>query len=152
MMADRFEIAGYGVADLAADIVAPGAFAQSLTARPAAGIAMLFQHDPDRPIGQWLQVREDASGVWVHGEINPALARAHMPARLVKAGVAEGLSIGFRTMSAIPRRQGGRILRQLDLHEVSIVTFPMLPRARLRVANDRPGRVTRPTIPVNTVA
>lgn len=130
-------IAGYGslfgVQDLAGDIVERGAFAQSLAELPARDIRMLFQHDPDRPIGRWTDAREDSEGLWMQGLIDPAFAASPSVLRLIKSGAADGLSIGFRALDAVPRPSGGRILKTIDLREVSIVTFPMLPRARLRL-------------------
>jgi uncharacterized protein len=132
-----FIIAGYaslfGTPDLAGDIVAKGAFARSLDTLPAPGIRMLWQHDPDRPIGQWLEVVEDDHGLWVRGQIEAAHAEARHATQLIRAGLVDGLSIGFRTLKAQLRPAGGRILEEIDLREVSLVAFPMLPRARLRV-------------------
>ena len=130
-------IAGYaslfGVPDLAGDIVERGAFARSLSELPAAGIRMLFQHDPDRPIGRWTSAQEDSEGLWMQGLIDAAHPATQAVLRLIKSGAADGLSIGFRALDAIPRPSGGRILTTIDLREVSVVTFPMLPRARLRL-------------------
>jgi uncharacterized protein len=130
-------IAGYaslfGVPDLAGDVVERGAFARSLKDLPATDIRMLFQHDPDRPIGRWTDAREDSEGLWMQGLIDPAHATTAAVLRLIKSGAADGLSIGFRALDAIPRPSGGRILKTIDLREVSVVTFPMLPRARLRL-------------------
>jgi uncharacterized protein len=138
-----FVIAGYaslfGMPDLAGDIVERGAFDRSLQAIPAARIAMLFQHDPDRPIGAWTHAREDDDGLWMQGVIDLAYPYARQVLALVQNGTAEGLSIGFRALDAAPRPQGGRILKTIDLREVSIVTFPMLPRARLRLRASQPN-------------
>jgi uncharacterized protein len=138
-----FVIAGYaslfGVPDLAGDIVERGAFAQSLTTLPASDIRMLFQHDPARPIGTWTHAHEDAQGLWMQGLLNPNHQAAASTLRLIQAGTADGLSIGFRALDAVPRQGGGRILKMIDLREVSIVTFPMLPRARLRLRADQPS-------------
>jgi HK97 family phage prohead protease len=64
---------------------------------------------------------------------------------LVQAGLADGLSIGFRALEATPRPGGGRILKTIDLREVSVVTFPMLPRARLRVRDAAPRNILAPS-------
>jgi uncharacterized protein len=134
----------FGVPDLAGDIVERGAFASSLKAIPARDIAMLFQHDPSRVIGRWTDAREDSEGLWMQGLIDPASPAANAVLRLIKSGNADGLSIGFRALRALPRQTGGRILKTIDLREVSIVTFPMLPRARLRLRADQPSN-TYPT-------
>jgi uncharacterized protein len=136
-----FVIAGYaslfGVPDLAGDIVERGAFAQSLKQLPARDIAMLFQHDPARAIGRWTSAHEDSEGLWMQGLVDPGHADARAVLRLIQKGAADGLSIGFRALDAVPRQNGGRILKTIDLREVSIVTFPMLPRARLRLRADQ---------------
>jgi uncharacterized protein len=138
-----FVIAGYaslfGVPDLAGDIVERGAFADTLKALPAPDIRMLFQHDPDRPIGHWMKASEDSQGLWMQGRIDPSHPDARSVLRLIQAGTADGLSIGFRALDAVPRNSGGRILKTIDLREVSVVTFPMLPRARLRLRADQPN-------------
>ncbi len=138
----HFVIAGYaslfGTPDLAGDVVEQGAFAQTLKTWPAPLIAMLFQHDPKRPIGRWTAAYEDAQGLWMQGVIEPGLYDARTVLGLIQSGAAEGLSIGFRALDATPRPSGGRILKTIDLREVSVVTFPMLPRARLRLRAEQP--------------
>ena len=61
----------FGKADLGRDIVLPGAFRASLKKRGAAGIKMLFQHDPAEPIGVWSEIREDQQGLFVKGKLRP---------------------------------------------------------------------------------
>lgn len=137
MSGDLF-VAGYaslfGVEDLAGDIVRPGAFAASLDILPARNLRMLMQHDPARPLGRWTQAREDAVGLWVEGLLDTGSAEGLRAAALAVGGLLDGLSIGFRTEAASPLRGGGRALERIDLREVSLVAFPMLPRARLRIA------------------
>jgi uncharacterized protein len=53
--------------DLGLDVVAPGAFRSSLKQRGAAGVRMLYQHDPAQPIGVWERIHEDARGLFVRG-------------------------------------------------------------------------------------
>ena len=115
--------------DLGNDRILRGAFAASLMRRPAGEVRMLFQHDPARPVGRWTTIREDAHGLWVEGVLAPA-ASARDVAALVAARALDGLSIGFRTVRA--RRSGGvREIVRADLHEVSIVTFPMNGAAKI---------------------
>lgn len=132
-------VAGYaslfGVPDLAGDVVSPGAFAGSLKALPATHLRMLMQHDPSRSLGRWTQAREDSVGLWVEGLVDTASPEGLRAAALVGTGSLDGLSIGFRTLAASPRGNGGgRRLDHIDLREVSLVAFPMLPQARLRIA------------------
>lgn len=133
-------VAGYasvfGAVDLAGDVVERGAFAASLKAIPAQALRMLFQHDPSRAVGRWTHAVEDSTGLWVEGIIDPSTDDARRALAMVRAGVLDGLSIGFRALSATQRPGGGRILHAIDLREVSLVAFPMLPRARLRVRGD----------------
>lgn len=122
----------FGVPDLGRDVVAPGAFADSLRGRGARQIRMLWQHDPAEPIGRWLSVAEDARGLKVRGRLNLAVERAREIHALMRDGAVDGLSIGFRVVRARPDRASGqRRLEKLDLWEISIVTFPMLPGARV---------------------
>lgn len=138
-MTSSLMIAGYaslfGQVDLAGDVVRHGAFATSLQRLPAAAIRMLYQHDPDQPIGHWIEAFEDDVGLWMRGQIRVERPQIQTVANLVQSGLADGLSIGFRTLAFEPRPSGGRILTSIDLREVSIVTFPMLPRARFRVSS-----------------
>lgn len=142
-MPDTLAIEGhaslFGLADLSGDVVARGAFAASLATRRT--IPMLFQHDPSEPIGVWTAITEDARGLHVRGEILTSGPRGRAASALVRRGAVDGLSIGFRTRAARPREVRGRVLTALDLWEVSIVTFPMLPQARLRLVAPEPFRV-----------
>jgi HK97 family phage prohead protease len=123
----------FGQADQGGDVVAPGAYAASLRQLDAAGrrVKMLWQHDPAQPIGVWDEVVEDARGLRVKGRLLEGVARAREAAALIEAGAIEGLSIGYRTRRASRTPEGGRLLAELELWEVSLVTFPMLPAARV---------------------
>lgn len=122
----------FGVADLGRDVVARGAFADSLRRRGPEGVKMLWSHDPTEPVGAWLALREDGSGLHVRGRLNLAVARAREILALMRAGAVDGLSIGFRTRRATTDRATGlRTLHAIDLWEISIVAFPMLPGARV---------------------
>lgn len=139
-------IAGYaslfGQQDKGGDIVAAGAYAASLARLAARGeqVRMLWQHDPTQPIGVWDLVREDASGLYVEGRLLPDVARAREAQVLLAAGAVDGLSIGYRTIRAEALPGGGRRLLELDLWEVSLVTFPMQASARIaRKADDAQG-------------
>ncbi len=133
-------IAGYashfGEVDKGGDVVAEGAYSASLAALKAKGarIKMLWQHDPAQPIGVWDEVREDKRGLWVEGRILKDVARGREAAALIEAGAIDGLSIGYRTVKATKNDKGQRLLHELELWEVSLVTFPMLPSARVEQA------------------
>ena len=134
----------FGKADLANDVVEPGAFARALRRRGAAGVRMLYQHDPAEPIGTWLDLAEDARGLHVRGRLTPGVGRAREVLELMRAGALDGLSIGFRTVRARKdARAGVRRIVEADLWEISVVTFPMLPGAR--VESVKGGARTLPT-------
>lgn len=131
------QIAGYasvfGRRDKGNDIVVKGAYAASLKALAARSekVRMLWQHDPAQPIGIWDEVLEDDHGLFVTGRILPDVARGREALALLKAGAVDGLSIGYRTLRAEKTPQGTRKLLELDLWEVSLVTFPMQAEARI---------------------
>ncbi len=94
---------------------------------------MLWQHDGREVIGRWERIVEDDRGLFVEGVIGDWSGQARMAQAVCKAGAVDGLSIGFRTAKA--RKQGRlRVLSGVALWEVSVVTFPACPGARLRVA------------------
>lgn len=122
----------FGCTDLSGDVVRQGAFAASLAARGAAGVRMLYQHDPNLPIGVWTEIREDARGLFVRGQLSADVEKAREVLSLMRDGALDGLSIGFRTVSSSDdRATGSRLLLKVDLWEISVVTFPMLPDARI---------------------
>ena len=126
----------FGQADMSGDIVTRGAFAASLLARQSKTLPLLFGHETQKPIGVWDRIFEDNSGLFVSGRIlaghkDNGNKRARHIARLVREGAISGLSIGYRSMRTQPRAGGGRTLLELDLWEVSVVTFPMLRSARI---------------------
>ena len=122
----------FGKEDLGRDIIRPGAFAKSLTRRGTDGVKLLYQHDPAQPVGQWLSINEDGKGLFVRGQLALEVARAREILSMMKAGILDGLSIGFRTILGHTDQQSGiRQLVELDLWEISIVTFPMQPDARI---------------------
>jgi HK97 family phage prohead protease len=126
----------FGRADDGGDIVMPGAFRKSLGLRGRHRVKMLFQHDPKEPVGTWDVIREDIYGLWVEGRLVQDVPRADALRRLIARGAVDGLSIGFRTVkSTRAGREGLRRLWEVDLWEVSIVTFPMMDLARIA-----PGR------------
>ncbi|HXF53398.1 MAG TPA: HK97 family phage prohead protease [Hyphomicrobiaceae bacterium] len=118
--------------DMGRDVVVPGAFRDSLAERGASGIRMLFQHDPNQPIGVWLKLYEDARGLFARGRLMLEVGKAREVLALIRAGAIDGLSIGFRVVRGLrDPRTGVRRLEKIDLWEISIVTFPMLREARV---------------------
>jgi HK97 family phage prohead protease len=128
----------FGKADLGRDMVMPGAFRASLARRGVAGVKLLFQHDPAEPIGVWLEIREDGNGLFVKGRLTTGVERAREVLSLMRAGALDGLSIGYRTVRGLTDPKSGiRRLMEVDLWEISVVTFPMLPEARVSSVKSR---------------
>jgi len=128
----------FGELDQARDMVMPGAFARSLRLRGPRRVPMLFQHDPAEPIGVWLELREDHRGLLARGRLIPEVARARELHALLKAGGIDGLSIGFRAVRGrIDPKTRIRRLFDVDLWEISLVTFPLLTGARVHAVKQR---------------
>jgi HK97 family phage prohead protease len=135
----------FGEIDQARDMVMPGAFTQTLQSRGLRKIPMLFQHDPAEPVGIWLDLHEDFRGLWACGRLIPDVARGRELLALVGQGAIDGLSIGYRTVRGrIDPRTRVRKLYQVDLWEISIVTFPLLAGARVRAVKEMPRTPKRP--------
>jgi HK97 family phage prohead protease len=128
----------YGVPDLSGDIVRKGAFdaalarAGKLIPDPADRVIMLYQHAAEQPIGTWAEMRDDAFGLWVRGEILTRTEQGRAVAELVRNRIIDGLSIGFKPRRSRRLPTGQRELLDIDLWEISIVTFPMAAGARIR--------------------
>ena len=142
MVTDGTRIEGYaslfGRRDQGGDVVQKGAYAASLQRLAATGrqVKMLWQHDLTQPIGVWDEVREDAIGLWVKGHLLPEVEKGREAAALLAAGAIDGLSIGYRTVKSERDGKGQRQLSELDLWEVSLVTFPMQTEARVSAKGD----------------
>jgi hypothetical protein len=125
----------FGAADLYGDVVEPGAFARTLAERGAGGVRLLWQHDPKEPIGVWERLHEDARGLRAEGRLALEVARAREAWALLRAGAIAGLSIGYNTVAAEHDPETGhRRLIEVDLWEVSLVTFPACPGATIDAA------------------
>ena len=119
----------FGNEDQGNDIVAKGAFTKSLNERPASKVKMLFQHKTDEPIGVFTDIYEDSKGLYVKGQLAMGTQKGRETYELLKMGALDGMSIGFK---ADPQKQGYnenkrgvRTLKEVDLMEISLVTFPM---------------------------
>lgn len=126
---------GYGSTfanvDRGNDIAVKGCFAKTLKTKGAGGIAMLWSHDMRAPIGVWHDIQEDEKGLYCKGQVEPTAAPDGIPVyKLMKMGSIRGLSIGYKTIVADRNEQKGvRSLKEVELFEVSPVTFPMNVRA-----------------------
>jgi len=130
---------GYGSVfnntDLGNDVILQGAFAKSLRKTGARGVKLLYQHKTDMPIGVFEEIREDEKGLHVKGRLALGTQAGREAYELLKMGAIDGLSIGFRVDSkgqSYDSRNRRRMLKEVELMEVSLVTFPMNPRAKIR--------------------
>lgn len=125
----------FGITDSQGEEVAPGAFNLSLKSWAESGKMpkMLWQHDFRHPIGFWQEIREDAHGLYVKGQLLLELGQAREAYSLLKNGIVDGLSIGFITLRG--KRADGRpqvrILEEVKLQEISLVTFAANPKAKV---------------------
>jgi len=133
------EFEGYGSVfgnkDLGNDVIEKGAFAKSLRKRKAKGVKLLYQHKSDMPIGVFDEIKEDEHGLVVKGRLALKTQAGAEAYELLKMGALDGLSIGFRVNPqevSYDKRGNKRIIKEVDLMEVSLVTFPMNPQATVR--------------------
>lgn len=131
---DDGTFAGYGsvfdVLDSYREIVAPGAFTESLQNRMP---SLLWQHRSGEPIGVWPVVKEDNIGLQVEGKLALKTSRGAEAYELLKMGAISGLSIGFMTREdSYDKLTNIRTLKKVDLWEVSLVTFPANDSARVQ--------------------
>lgn len=138
-VADDGKFTGYGsvfgVVDSYKEIVAAGAFSESLKAIRERGrpVPVLWQHRSEQPIGIYQEMVEDDHGLKVTGLLLSAdVALAKEAHALLKAGAVTGLSIGYWVReSSYDEKTGIRTLTKLDLVEISLVTFPANDDARV---------------------
>lgn len=124
----------FGEIDSYKEIVVSGAYKKTLKAWKTQGKLprMLWQHDRKEPIGVWLEMSEDAKGLRVKGKLALDTTRGREVYALLKMGAVDGLSIGYdATKWEVDEKKGLIYLTEIDLHEVSIVTFPAGPTARV---------------------
>lgn len=125
------EFEGYGSTfggepDAHGDVIAAGAYAESLSAHQARGTMpkMFWQHDPGEPIGRWTDAEEDERGLLVRGQLNMGVQRGKEAHALLKDGDIDGLSIGYRIKEySVDTESGVWTLEKLDLMEVSVVSL-----------------------------
>jgi HK97 family phage prohead protease len=126
----------FHVTDNTNDRIEPGAFRKSLAEWAAQGRLppLLWQHDPKQPIGRWREMHEDSHGLYVRGELfTDDISRAKEAYKLLREAVVTGLSIGYRARQSYrDQKSGVRVLTDIELLEVSMVTFPANEQARVR--------------------
>ena len=115
--------------DTQKDIIAPGAFSDSLKRRK---VALLWQHNSKDPIGKILRLTENSFGLFVTAQLNLELLKAREVYSLLKKEIINSLSIGYRVVtSRRDKRSGIRIITKIDLWEISLVTFPANDKAKV---------------------
>lgn len=137
----------FGVKDNWDDIIVPGAFLATLNAHKAAGTmpALLWQHENDKPIGIWQEMVEDARGLRVKGQLALETSRGKEAHALLKMGAINGLSIGFISKAwSYDNETDVRTLTEVDLWEVSLVTFPANQDARVTSVKSSPDTLETP--------
>jgi HK97 family phage prohead protease len=125
----------FGNKDLGNDVIEKGAFMRSLRRKGPKKIKMLYQHDTKEPIGVFDTVKEDMSGLYVKGRLAMGTQKGKEVYELMKMGAIDGLSVGYRVDSKghhYDDKRKYRVLKEVDLMEISAVTFPMNPRARIQ--------------------
>lgn len=121
--------------DLGNDVVVNGAFAKSLARTGPKGVKLLYQHKSDMPIGIFEEIEEDEKGLKVKGKLALGTQAGREAYELMKMGAIDGLSIGFRVSPKGQEYDGKskrRYIKEVELMEISLVTFPMNPKARVR--------------------
>jgi uncharacterized protein len=125
----------FGNKDLGNDVIEKGAFKKSIKRRTNKGVKLLYQHKSDMPIGVFDEIKEDDHGLVVKGRLALKTQAGAEAYELLKMGALDGLSIGFKINPqavSYDKRANKRIIKEVDLMEVSLVTFPMNPQATVR--------------------
>lgn len=114
----------FGNIDNQKDVMERGAFSATLREK-GTDIKLLWQHQMDEPIGHIERLFEDDKGLYIEGRLLLSVQRGREAYDLIKAGALEGLSIGYRPdVYRLDPQTGVRHIIQVDLFEVSLVTFP----------------------------
>ncbi len=136
-------IAGYASVfnevDAQSDVVAKGAFARSLLKykQSKSSPAMLWMHDTAEPIGVWMNVSEDARGLRVEGKLAVKTQHGAEAYELLKIGAITGLSIGYSAVKSVKNSKTRiRTLTEVELYEISLVTFPANGLARVHTVKE----------------
>jgi len=133
----------FGNVDNGRDVVMPGAFTKTLKERGISGVKMLWMHDACEPIGVWTSLEEDSKGLKARGKLLLTLEKANEVYAMMKEGIVDSLSIGFRTVKdAYDSARSVRQIIEADLWEVSCVTFPMNEDAKVQAVK---GGIVIPT-------
>ncbi len=140
----------FGTLDSYREIVAPGAFTESIAQIKASGepLPALWQHYSSEPIGGYSLLEEDDRGLKVSGWLlKDDVVRAREAYALMKARVVRGLSIGYYVLEdSWNEKDRIRTLNKLELAEISIVTYPANPDAQIDAIKSRIAHGALPTL------
>lgn len=135
----------FGNVDFGNDVCEKGCFSKSLAmlTKDNATPGLFWQHNPGEPIGEWVSVRENEKGLKVEGQlwIGDGIPKAEQAYRMLQSSGPKGLSIGFNTINSAPGAKGSRRLLEVDLKEISIVSFPMNAKAGITSVKNADGSV-----------
>ena len=132
----------FGNVDRVGDIVERGAFERTLDTHKKNGTmpAMLIHHDMTRPIGRWIDMREDEYGLNVEGKLTTGVRDADEAYALLKDGAINSMSIGYKVLREdYDHRTGINHLHEVELHELSLVTIPANAAAIVGAVKDAEG-------------
>jgi uncharacterized protein len=139
-------IAGYAsvfdLVDSQNDVIRQGAFASASVRK----VKLLWQHDPNKPIGSIKSLSEDAYGLKFEAEINNEIETGREASALIKQGAICGLSIGFSVNSFVYDKNGIRVINGGDLSEISVVTFPANEKAEITSVKSKSGNEAKKEI------
>lgn len=122
----------YGNKDDGGDICVRGCMTKSLSKRPANKVKMLWQHDPLHVIGKWNEFVDNEKGLLAKGQLFMDVQKAREVFAILKGGGIDGLSIGYRAEDhEYDKAADARLLKQIDVREISVVTFAMNPEATI---------------------
>jgi len=124
----------FGNKDLGNDVIRKGAFANTLKSKKPKSIKLLYQHKTDEPIGVFDSITEDSKGLYVKGRLAMGTQKGREVFELMKMGALDSMSIGYRLSAEDYKydpKERKRIIKSVDLMEISLVTFPMNPKAKI---------------------
>lgn len=134
----------FGNEDRVGDVVEKGAFNKSLNrhTREKTMPAMLLHHDLHRPIGRWTTMSEDEKGLYVEGTLTKGVRDADEAYALLQDGAINSMSIGYYVNDEEwDSKARVNRLKEIELHEVSLVTIPANSLATITSVKDADGEV-----------
>tara|TARA_R100000388_G_C7243462_1_gene163183 strand:+ start:2911 stop:3597 length:687 start_codon:yes stop_codon:yes gene_type:complete len=135
----------FGNKDLGNDVIEKGAFLKSIHRKKPKDIKLLYQHKTDEPIGVIESIEEDNKGLKVKGKLVLGTQRGRETYELMKAGAINSMSIGYRLNPKgyhYDDKNKKRVIKEVDLMEISMVTFPMNPKAKVDKVKMADGTIT----------